>query len=105
MGCPPEWKNCIDVGEWDDPMHKIMNSMSRDFKKAMGTHTRVTASGKQLVAREHELLRTGIPEFKVHKILDSEFKNSKAIVHREHQLMDRGVSELKAHQILFKEFK
>jgi len=66
--------------------------------------SRITASGKQLIIREHELLRAGTPELKVHKILDNEFKNSKAILHREHQLINQGVPELKVHQIVFNEF-
>jgi hypothetical protein len=105
MGCPPEWKNCINVGKWDDPMHKIFNSMSREFKKSMGGTSKITASGRQLVAREHELMDRGIPELQVHKILESEFKNAKVIIKREHQLMAKGIPELKAHSILFKEFR
>lgn len=71
----------------------------------MGIKTKVTASGRQLVAREHALMKQGIPEFKVHKMLESEFKNAKTIIKREHELMAKGISELKVHKILFKEFR
>lgn len=105
MPCPPEWKHCIDVGEWDDPMHKMFNGVSKSFNEYMGTTKRITGSGKQIVIREHQLLRQGIPEHDVHVILNKEFKNAKSVVNREHHLMDKGIPELKVHQMLFTEFK
>ncbi len=36
MACPKKWKYCLDVGNWNDPLHKVFNKASSNFKKIYG---------------------------------------------------------------------
>lgn len=61
-----------------------------------------------IIKREHILLKKGVPEPDVHKLLEVDFSSSselvKNVISREHEMIDEGIDEERVHEILIKEF-